>query len=989
MKKTLFICKAAVLLSIGYCPLTNQANAQNLYGLTSSDGANFGGTIIEYNYTTGVITDKYDLPANSNAQGSLLRAGDGNLYGLTSAGGTNSSGTLFQYNYTANTYSVMQNLPVHANPYGSLLQAADGNLYGLTYRDGTHNSGTLFQYNYTTNTYTVMQNLPVNAYPFASLLQAADGNLYGLTHGAGTYNGGTLFQYNYTTNTYTIMQNLPANANPAGSLLQAADGNLYGLTNGDGTYGGTLFQYNYTTNTYTVMQNLPASANPTGSLLQAADGNLYGLTNGDGTNSSGTLFRYNYTTNTYSVMQNLPVNANPAGSLLQAADGNLYGLTYNDGTSNSGTLFQYNYTANTYTAEVSLSATTGDQPLYTALIEVPSPPPAAALNFDGASTFVSVPDNAGLDISGTITLEAWVYATNGSGTQDVICKSSCTTSNTGYIFPRTDDGWNNFVAYFYIGGGWQTLSAPYAGLNQWHHLAATYDGSYIRLYQDGVLAATSSLIVGSIATNSNPLSIGTQPGCGEFFDGSLDELRVWNVARTQCQINNSMNCELASSDRIGLALYYKFNEGDSASNNTAISTAIDSSGNGNNGTLTNFALTGTTSNWVAPGGVISGVSCGPIVYPTVTVNSATVCAGGTATLTASGATTYTWSTSATTASITATPTVTTNYTVTGADANNCMVSVIDTVTVNALPIVSVNSATVCAGNTATLTVSSPTAVSYTWSTGDNTTSITPSPTVTSNYTVSVTDANNCMNWAMDTVTVNNLPTVTVNSATICAGNSTTLTASGATSYTWSTSATTASITATPTLTAQYTVTGTGANGCVNTATTSVDVNALPTVMALNIDTFVCLGAGDTSTFHAIGANTYTWSTGATTASFTFAPTVAGITTYTVTGTNVNGCKNMATVTQTVSTCGAGIEKYSANNNEITVYPNPNNGSFVVTTTENTSAIMVTDILGNELLSVTPNGTTTNINLNAQPSGVYFIRVMANGVQTVKRIIINN
>jgi hypothetical protein len=86
---------------------------------------------------------------------------------------------------------------------------------------------------------------------------------------------------------------------------------------------------------------------------------------------------------------------------------------------------------------------------------------------------------------------------------------------------------------------------------------------------------------------------------------------------------------------------------------------------------------------------------------------------------------------------------------------------------------------------------------------------------------------------------------------------------------------------------------------------------------------------------------------------------------------------------------AGIENYNTTNNNVSIYPNPNNGSFVVTTTENTNTITVTDILGNELLSVTPNGTTTNINLNAQPSGVYFIRVMANGVQTVKRIVINN
>ncbi len=107
------------------------------------------------------------------------------------------------------------------------------------------------------------------------------------------------------------------------------------------------------------------------------------------------------------------------------------------------------------------------------------------------------------------------------------------------------------------------------------------------------------------------------------------------------------------------------------------------------------------------------------------------------------------------------------------------------------------------------------------------------------------------------------------------------------------------------------------------------------------------------------------------------------------GTDANGCENMTTITQSVSACGVGINQYNANSNEVTVYPNPNNGNFVLTTTENATAIMVTDILGNELISMTPTNTTTNINLSTQPAGIYFIKVIANGAQTVKRIVINN
>src|SRR4051794_17502322 len=95
--------------------------------------------------------------------------------------------------------------------------------------------------------------------------------------------------------------------------------------------------------------------------------------------------------------------------------------------------------------------------------------PGAALNFDGVNDQVSVPNSASLNITGNISLEAWVYATKNSGVQNTMCKSS-NTQNTGYIFPRTDDGWANFIVYLHIAGGWRTLAAPYGTYNTWHHL---------------------------------------------------------------------------------------------------------------------------------------------------------------------------------------------------------------------------------------------------------------------------------------------------------------------------------------------------------------------------------------------------------------------------------------------------------------------------------------------------------------------------------------
>jgi len=240
--------------------------------------------------------------------------------------------------------------------------------------------------------------------------------------------------------------------------------------------------------------------------------------------------------------------------------------------------------------------------------------------------------------------------------------------------------------------------------------------------------------------------------------------------------------------------------------------------------------------------------------PTVSVNSATICAGGSATLTATNnasSPTYLWSPGgATTQSITISPASTTTYTVTVTDGTTgCANTGSGTVTVHALPTVSVNSATVCAGGSATLTAtnnaSSPT---YLWSPGGATTqSITISPASTTTYTVTVTDGTTgCANTGSGTVTVHALPTVSVNSASICAGGSATLTATNNASspaYLWSPGgATTQSITVSPASTTTYTVTVTdGTTGCANTGSGTVTINALPTIT---------LGANPTLPYHS-------------------------------------------------------------------------------------------------------------------------------------------
>ncbi len=273
--------------------------------------------------------------------------------------------------------------------------------------------------------------------------------------------------------------------------------------------------------------------------------------------------------------------------------------------------------------------------------------PARGLSFDGIDDYVNISVKPALNISSAITLEAWIFprTTDGSGVQDVVCKSSADV-NDGYVFPRTTDGWNNLEFLVSINGfGWQLLSVPYglSKLNQWHHLAATYDGFEMRIYIDGVLAG-SKLFVGTIAVNNNPLVISGQTGFfNEYFRGSVDEVRVWSRALTQCEIAQTMSCELPAGQN-GLAAYYKFNNGFENADNTGLTQVVDDSGNGANGSLTNFALTGAISNWAS--GNVSG-TCGALtsVSATATSTPAILAANGNVQLSATGGGangTYAW-----------------------------------------------------------------------------------------------------------------------------------------------------------------------------------------------------------------------------------------------------------------------------------------------------------------------------------------------------------
>jgi hypothetical protein len=326
-------------------------------------------------------------------------------------------------------------------------------------------------------------------------------------------------------------------------------------------------------------------------------------------------------------------------------------------------------------------------------------------------------------------------------------------------------------------------------------------------------------------------------------------------------------------------------------------------------------------------------------------------------------------------------------TYTYSDANSCSNSASQLFTVNALPTVIANStatSSVCPGTPVTLSGSG--ATSYSW-TGGVTDAVPFNATVTTTYTVTGTDANGCSGTDMTTVTVN--PNLVINlggTITQCGGNVLLDAQNAGATYLWSTTESTQSITVSASGT--YFVDVTDGNGCTGSDTAIVTINPIPTVTASATSTNVCLSDPNVALTGSPAGGT--WSGAGVTGS-SFSPSAAGtgphFTTYTF--TDANGCTGTGVVTISVNAC-VGFAEQSLENG-ITIFPNPNNGTFTldVNTTVNELQIEITDMQGRIVYASSENdvqaGFAKQINIDATASGLYFMRITANGQQKIEKI----
>ena len=192
-----------------------------------------------------------------------------------------------------------------------------------------------------------------------------------------------------------------------------------------------------------------------------------------------------------------------------------------------------------------------------------------SINFDGNDDFIRIPDHTSLDLTENYTLEAWIFPESFSWLAGIISKYHTNAAN-GYMLRLTHQS-----PYTGLGFDEVVTSTGVLNGNQWYHIAAVNNEGDRSLYINGSEYTLSGTPLNVVANNNN-LKIGSDYN-GRFFDGRIDEVRIWDIARSQDDIVATLDTVL-SGEETGLVAYYTFNEGSGDS-------LFDQTGHGHDGAL--------------------------------------------------------------------------------------------------------------------------------------------------------------------------------------------------------------------------------------------------------------------------------------------------------------------------------------------------------------------------------------------------------------------
>ena len=486
-----------------------------------------------------------DNCSNSNVTGSTTGAINPGFSGC----GANPNGGIIWYLIEGNGNTVTASTDNAGTDYDTYMWVFSGNCGGLTCVDSDDDggSGLTSQITFTAAAHTTYY-IAVGGY------QANEGN-FELSTNVGTPNC-----MSYTSSTTT------QNTNPlsAGATEQQVIGVEVVMTNSFNPIDITSLSFNTTGTTATA---------------DISNAELY----------------YTGTSNTFATNTQFgSTEANPNGAFTfndtqQLIGGtNYFWLVYDirptatTGNNVDAQCTQITVDGNNYTP--SITAPSGAR-----TIENISPRRANALSFDGVDDYVNITGYKGILGNNARSLEAWVKTSSSTG--PIISWGSTATGGKWTVGIENNGGLGQ-LRLDVEGGHMRGTSDLFDG--EWHHLAVTYSGTNVTdalLYVDGELETTSSSSAQSINTASgNDVNIGGNSPDNNYFQGDIEEVRLWSEARSQANIRENMHLTLVGNET-NLSGYWQFNE----SNGISVSDYLSS---GNNGTRGDGTTSSTYPAWV-------------------------------------------------------------------------------------------------------------------------------------------------------------------------------------------------------------------------------------------------------------------------------------------------------------------------------------------------------------------------------------------------------
>ena len=218
---------------------------------------------------------------------------------------------------------------------------------------------------------------------------------------------------------------------------------------------------------------------------------------------------------------------------------------------------------------------------------------SSSLSLDQNQSYVEVSDASSLDFSSSLSVEFWAKPLDSQNGYATYVSKMNGWSNGAWAVHSSGNGERIRWEINTTNGSYSFDTPTIVADGEWHHIACTWDGNTMKAYIDGDLDAYTSTN-GTLINTSHPVRIGRRQDGQNSLKGLIDEVRIWNRAISQSEIQEKMNKAVNSAQETGLVAYWRFDDGGGTF-------ALDLSGFGNNGTIHSSSWSSLSPNLSYPG----------------------------------------------------------------------------------------------------------------------------------------------------------------------------------------------------------------------------------------------------------------------------------------------------------------------------------------------------------------------------------------------------